>query len=77
VGDDVLVGVALGGLVLATPRLEDALPPLRDAEAHLRSGGAIERLAGLLSGTGFYALGQDAYRTPIGSSRMRWRQWPA
>jgi predicted ATPase/class 3 adenylate cyclase len=61
VGDDVLIGCALTAMVRATPRIADALPQLRDAEKHLRSGGAFERLAGLLSAFGFHALGHDDY----------------
>jgi tetratricopeptide (TPR) repeat protein len=59
--DPALIGMALGALARATPRIDDALPYVRAAVERLRAAGAIERVAALLSTKGFAALAEDAF----------------
>ena len=60
-GDAALIGLSLGALAGATPRIADALPYVRAAVERLRAAGASERVATLLSTVGFSALTEDAF----------------
>ena len=61
VGDDVLVGGALAQMGLATPRALDAVPLVRDAAALLRTAGAHQYAAAMLTSVGMAALRDDEY----------------
>jgi predicted ATPase/DNA-binding SARP family transcriptional activator len=60
-GDEALIGEALGEIGLATERIDEALPYLREGAARSRSVGAVGRAARLLSTAGMAALREDAY----------------
>jgi tetratricopeptide (TPR) repeat protein len=59
--DPVLVGLAFGALARGSTRIDDALPYIRAAVEQLRTAGAMEQIALLLSTTGFAALGEGAF----------------
>ena len=60
-GDPVLVGEALAQIALGIPRIEDALPFVRESLALLRAAGALDRMVRVLSTAGMAALREDAY----------------
>ena len=60
-GDTAAIGATLGGVALATPRIEEALPFVREAVPHLWAVDAPGRVARLLTTMGMVALGEDAY----------------
>jgi tetratricopeptide (TPR) repeat protein len=60
-GDPVLIGEALTHIAFGIPRIEDAIPFVREAVVHLRAAGALVRMVRLLSNAGMAALREDAY----------------
>ena len=60
-GDDVLIGAALGEMALGTVDIEAAMPLAREAADRLRRAGAVVRCAELLSTLGMLALHTRAY----------------
>jgi predicted ATPase/DNA-binding SARP family transcriptional activator len=60
-GDDVLIGAALGQVALGIPRVAEAFPLVSEAAARLRRAGAPQRAARMLSTEGMAALREDEY----------------
>jgi hypothetical protein len=60
-GDDVLMGAALGEMALATARVERAIPIAREATDRLRARGALAHCAEFLSTLGLMALISEEY----------------
>ena len=60
-GDDVLIGAALGEMALGTVDVAAAMPLAREAADRLRGAGALVRCAELLSTLGMLALHTRAY----------------
>jgi predicted ATPase/DNA-binding SARP family transcriptional activator len=60
-GDDAVMGEALSTLAHVADDLEEGLAIMRRAVDHLRTAGALERLAQALSGTAFWAIDRGEY----------------